>query len=246
VRIILKIIATLHKIGISSTISKSRTSAVLDHVRWLNELSVRKALALIRTTARASALAILPARSGTTVLVLAPGLLDGPVSDTAVATRYRALSDVDLRRNNLTSLRTGRWRLETVWKARNASRRTVTDGRRLRWITVHLCKVLRCGVVTGVRTVEEVSWLVHVDPETIDIRTVLAVEEVDEELIPVLLGLGVKPIREDTRSSPDNAAVVCTIGLLDESVILATRVKSGIGLHVVDSRVNHDDVLLAT
>jgi hypothetical protein len=212
VRIILNVISTLNEIGVGGTVSQCRSSAVLNHVRRLDELSVRKTLALVRTAARASLLAVLPALAGTTVLVLAPDLAGScPATNTAVARSGAdfdgALGGLGDSGNFALGGAEGGW-LETLRESGDASRRAVSDGRGLGRITVDLGEVLGSGVVAGIRTVEEVGGLVHIDPESIDVRTMLAVEEVLEEFIPVLLRVRVEPIGEDTGSSPDNSSVV--------------------------------------
>lgn len=70
----------LHNIRVGGAVGKCRTGTVLDHVRGSDELAVWKALAFVRTTARASLLAVLPTSTGFTV-----GFAGAPVAGAEVA-----------------------------------------------------------------------------------------------------------------------------------------------------------------
>ena len=90
------------------------------------------------------------------------------------------------------------------------------------------------------------AYLVHIDPKSIDVRTVDAIEEVNKLLIPVLLRIWVKPVWEVTRSGPNNALIVAAVIFLHKDIVAKTLVKRRVWLLVVYSRVNHDDIVLVS
>jgi hypothetical protein len=90
------------------------------------------------------------------------------------------------------------------------------------------------------------TYLVHIDPQSIDVRTIDAIKELNELLVPVLLRVRVEPIREVARSRPNDSLVVSAVILLHEDVIAQTLIERWIGLFVVHRRVNHDNVVLVS
>jgi hypothetical protein len=90
------------------------------------------------------------------------------------------------------------------------------------------------------------AYLVHIDPKSIDVRTVDAIEEVNKLLIPVLLRVWVKPVWEVTRSGPNNALIVATVIFLHKDIVAKTLVKRWVWFLVVYSRVNHDNIVLVS
>lgn len=90
------------------------------------------------------------------------------------------------------------------------------------------------------------AYLVHIDPKSINVRTVDAIEEVNKLLIPVLLRVWVEPVREVTRSGPNNALIVAAVVFLHKDIVAETLVKRWVWLLVVNSRVDHDDIVLVS
>jgi hypothetical protein len=97
------------------------------------------------------------------------------------------------------------------------------------------------GISTRVRA--EVSGLVHVVPQSIDVNTRLRVEELQELPIPVLLCVWVEPIGEDSWARPHGAFVERAVRPLLENLEFSTVVVT-IVITSPDSRVDHDDVML--
>jgi hypothetical protein len=87
VRVVFGPATVVNQIGVSGTISKGGTCAVLDHVRRTDEFAVRKTSALVLATARAGLAAVLPASAGFAMTALAPLTLVGaPAASTAATT----------------------------------------------------------------------------------------------------------------------------------------------------------------
>ncbi len=241
-RVVLHIPAALDDICVRRAIGQRRARAVLDHVGRSDELAVGEALALVGAAAGACLASVLPACFG---VVVAAGA--APVAGAEVA----GVGAPGERCGGRRALRwfcafRGKVGLQTGGEAWDRRVGSISDGRRSRRVAVYLGEVFRCGVVTRVRTVIEVCRLVHVDPQGVDIRAVLAVEEVQELLCPVLLRRRVEPVREVTGPGPDYALVDGALVVSHEGVVLETRFKSRVGFLVEHSRVDHDDVVLVS
>jgi hypothetical protein len=96
-------------------------------------------------------------------------------------------------------------------------------------------------IVARVRT--EISRLIHIVPQSIDVNTSLRIEELQELRIPVLLRIGVKPIGEDSWARPHSTFVERAVRPLLEDLKLSAVVVT-IVVTSPDSRVDHNDVML--
>jgi hypothetical protein len=97
--------------------------------------------------------------------------------------------------------------LKAVGEARDRNIWAPADWWR-RWrIAVHFGEIFRSSVVAGVRAVVEVCGLVHVDPQRVTVRTISSIEERQELLCPILLRFRVEPVREITRTKPDETLI---------------------------------------
>lgn len=76
----------------------------------------------------------------------------------------------------------------------------------------------------------QIRRLIHIDPKRIDVNASLGIEEAGKLIVPVLLHVGVKPVRKYSGTGPDAAFVEATICLLDEDVGFHTVVVGIIGL----------------
>lgn len=244
VGIVLEVSATLHDVRVGCAISESWACTVLNHVRRADKLAVRKTLALIGSATRACLLAVLPAGIlvGEVILVVARA----PVACTEITAQGRA-SVVLFSSNHGTLARCAGIRvlgLQACREAGNRSVRTISHRRGSWRIAIHSSKVLGCCVVSRVGSVVEVGRLVHVNPQGINVGTIGSIEECQKSFRPVLLGVGVKPVGEVTRASPDDTIVKRSVVLFHEDIVFETRVQCRIGLFVEHSRVNHNDVVL--
>jgi hypothetical protein len=87
VRVVFGPATVVNQIGVSGTVSKGGTCAVLDHVRRTDEFAVRKTSALVLATARAGLATVLPAVTSLAMAALAPfALLRAPSASTAAMT----------------------------------------------------------------------------------------------------------------------------------------------------------------
>jgi hypothetical protein len=100
---------------------------------------------------------------------------------------------------------------------------------------------LSLGVSARVRA--EVGGLVHVDPRTVNVDTLVSIEETGELISPVLGGVGVEPVGESGNTGPDDSLVDVSVGLLEEDSLLNSALEGGVGL-VGNRGVNHHNVLL--
>jgi hypothetical protein len=57
----------------------------------------------------------------------------------------------------------------------------------------------------GARVGAEIGCFVHVDPEAVYVDAVVFAEELAEFVVPVALGVGVKPVWVDSYAGPDGA-----------------------------------------
>lgn len=90
-------------------------------------------------------------------------------------------------------------RLEVIGKARNSARRLASRRRRGRQIVIF-------GVLLGVAAWPgtKIGGFVHVNPETVDVDTVVLIKELLELIVPPLLcGVRVEPVRVDGYAGPD-------------------------------------------
>jgi len=91
-------------------------------------------------------------------------------------------------------------RLEVIREAGNIARR-LADRRRRRRQVVILSVLLRVVAWPGT----EVRGFIHIDPKTVDVDTIMLIEESLELIVPPLLcDVGVEPIREDGYAGPDS------------------------------------------
>jgi len=89
VRVVFGPATIVNQVGVSSTVSKGGTCAVLDHVRRTDELAVGKTSTLVLATARAGLATVLPAAAGFTKTALAPlTFVRGPPASTAATTTF--------------------------------------------------------------------------------------------------------------------------------------------------------------
>lgn len=249
VGIVLHKSAIFKHISIRSAFCERWASTVLDHVRRQDVLAVWQAQALALAAARASLLAALPAAVATfapasqsPVAVVAPVAF---ASSTAVAVAVSVTMATPLASDHL-----GRrvavvvceiW-LQTSWESREWTCWSISDWRWLWRVAFLLSKAKR--VVAWVRAVAEVRRLVHIDPQSIDVGSINAVEEIKEHLIPVGACVGMEPVREDCWSRPNNAVVETAIVLLQERVVVDATIESSVWTSRPDRRVNHDDIVL--
>jgi hypothetical protein len=89
----------------------------------------------------------------------------------------------------------------------------------------------------------EVSRLIHIIPEPIDINTRPWIKEAQKLLIPVPLGIRVEPIRENSRTRPDRAFKERAISTLLVDVELGTVVITVIAA-APDGGIDHHYVVL--
>jgi hypothetical protein len=101
--------------------------------------------------------------------------------------------------------------------------------------------LLTIRVYTWVRA--EVGRLVHIVPEAVDVYPAGWIEEFGELAVPILLGVGVGPVREDGWTRPHSTFIDRAILPYLPNVLLDTFVVN-IVITSPNSRVNHDDVLL--
>ena len=130
--------------------------------------------------------------------------------------------------------------LETCREARNLTAVSGgADWRRLR----RVLGFLRVGYRVGARVRAEVSRLVHVVPQAIDVNTCRGIEKRRELLIPVLLGVGVEPVREDSWTWPNSTfeerAVLALLEYIKRNSIVVAVVVTA-----PNSGVDHHDVML--
>jgi hypothetical protein len=88
------------------------------------------------------------------------------------------------------------------------------------------------------------TYLIHIDPKSVNVRTVDTIEKVHELLIPILLRVLLEPVREVRRTGPHYSLVVGTVCLFQESVVTETFVERRVGFRVVDCGVYHNNVVL--
>lgn len=97
------------------------------------------------------------------------------------------------------------------------------------------------GIGTGVWA--EVRGLIHVIPEPVDIDTCSRIEKLLELAVPVILSVGVEPVREDSWTGPDSTLVLSTV-FADLPYVLLTTFVVDIVVTSPDSGVDHNDVVL--
>ena len=131
-------------------------------------------------------------------------------------------------------------RLEVCWEARDLA--TVSGGAD-RWWLGRVLGLLRVGLGVEARVRAEVCRLVHVVPKTIDVNTSCRVEERSELLVPVLLCVGVEPVREYRRTWPDSTLKERAVGTLLKHVERSSIVVA-IVVTTPDGGVDHHDVVL--
>ena len=242
VRVVLDVSAALHDIRVCSAVRQRWAGAVLNHIRRPDELAVGQTSALVGSAARAGFAAVLPAS-----LWVSRPVADRrpPAASTELAVRLRPSPtfDGDNRALLVCLVRSEVW-LEAIREPGDRGIWPVPHGRWLRGVVIRLGKLLRGGVVAWVGAVVEVGGLVHVDPQRINVRAVDAVEEVEELLRPVFLSVRVEPVREVTGTGPNDTLVMSAVQFLHERIVLQTGVERRVWLAVVDSRINHDNVML--
>ena len=162
VRVVFSPATSVNKIGVSGTISKSRSGAILDHVRRTNELAVGETSALVLATARAGLATVLPAAAGFTKTALTPlTFLGVPSASTAATTTLvqGALGNGSFTLGCIARVASCEVRLKTGREARNWGIWAISDRRCLWGVAVCFGKGLRGCVVSGVRAVVEVCGL---------------------------------------------------------------------------------------
>jgi len=187
--------------------TKHVPGSVLDHIWWANELAVGQTLALVLSTSGTGLTVMLPATTSLAMTTLTPVTFgtSPTASTTFTATlNSRALGDSNCTLSHVISGKVG---LQASREAGDGSIWAISDSRRLRWVVIGFGECLGGGVVARVRAVVEVcgllilrqpitrelslvkinTYLVHIDPESVDIRTVDSIKEVNELLVPVLL-----------------------------------------------------------
>jgi hypothetical protein len=100
---------------------------------------------------------------------------------------------------------------------------------------------LTIGVCAWV--IAEVCGLVHIVPKAVDVDAGRRVEELEELVVPVFLGIWMEPIWEHSRSWPDGALEEGPIGSLLEDFQFGTVIIAGI-VTAPNSGVNHQNVML--
>jgi len=162
VRIVLSPATGVHEISVSSTIRKSRASAILDHIRRTNEFAVGQTSAFVLGTARAGLAAVLPATAGFTTTTLAPVVFVGvPSACTAAAAAlvHGALGHGDFAFAWVARVVGCEVWLQTGGEAWDGSVWAVSDWRCLWRVAICFGEGFGRCVVAGVRAVVEVCGL---------------------------------------------------------------------------------------
>jgi hypothetical protein len=131
-------------------------------------------------------------------------------------------------------------RLEVCWEARDLA--TVSGGADWWWLG-RVLGLLRIGLGVEARVRAEVCRLVHVVPETIDVNTSRRVEERSELLVPVLLCVGMEPVREYRGTWPDSTLKERAVGTLLKHVKRSSVVVAVV-VTTPDGGVDHHNVVL--
>lgn len=88
----------------------------------------------------------------------------------------------------------------------------------LRNLTDTILDAIALGPRIITRILAKVRWLIHIDPQSINVYTSLCIKKAGKLVIPVTLGIRVKPIGKRSHTGPDSTLVDTSVGLFEKDI----------------------------